>query len=57
MIIALPVAVCFVGLVLYFVVDGAKYPKLLHVADVMFWVGLFVSLLNRANIIALVNRG
>ncbi len=53
MIIALPVLVCLVGLVLYCVTDAAKYPKLVHIADVMFWVGLLVSLLRSAEIIGL----
>ncbi len=51
MVIALPVLVCIVGLILYIVVDAAKFPKLVHIADVMFWVGLFVSLLNSNRII------
>ena len=54
MVIALPVLVCIVGLALYCLVDAAKYPKLVHVGDVMFWVGLFVSLLNSTRIIEFV---
>ncbi len=56
MIIALPVLVCIVGLVLYCVTDAAKYPKLVHIADVMFWVGLLVSLANRDQIIAFITH-
>ena len=53
MIIALPVLVCCIGLALYLLADSAKYPRLVHIGDVMFWVGLFVSLLNRAEIVGL----
>ncbi len=56
MTIALPVLVCLVGLILYVVVDSAKYPKLVHIADVMWWVGLFVSLLNRDQIVAWITK-
>lgn len=44
--ITLPLIVCVIGLILYLFIDPAlRGGRLLEIGRLMFWVGLFVTLL------------
>ena len=42
--IAVPAIVCVLGLILYYFTDPAKHERLKRIGEIMFAVGLFVTL-------------